>query len=144
MVNCAIKTLKMKKLFFVALLGLLFCNVAVAQDRSTDTIITEAPNKMAQDASNPQYPGGWEAFYKYLYSRLSPPALPTKKHGKLIVSFVIGTDGSVQDVKIIKGLKKDIDLAVVKAFEESIKWKPGTTDGKPVSTPYTMPLTFNN
>ncbi|MEJ8757867.1 TonB family protein [Pontibacter sp. H259] len=61
--------------------------------------------------------------------------------GTMLISFAIKTDGSIANVKIVKGLEPALDKEVVKLFEKAPKQKPTTLyTGKPIESNYTFPL----
>lgn len=64
--------------------------------------------------------------------------------GTLIISFVVGLEGKVEDITLIEGVHPDMDERVMKILKYSPKWKPGIKDGKPVRVKYTLPLVFRN
>lgn len=62
--------------------------------------------------------------------------------GRVIVSCVVETDGSLTDVKIVKGVDTSLDREAIRLVESMPKWKPGKQDGKLVRVKYTFPITF--
>ena len=63
--------------------------------------------------------------------------------GSVMVSFVIDTDGSVSDVKVLRSVNELLDAEAVRVISSSPKWEPGTKDGSPVKVSYQIPVTFN-
>lgn len=92
----------------------------------------------------PEFPGGQEAFFKYVASKIVYPqdCRDNMIQGKVYISFVIDTDGSVSDVIVIRGVHQSIDQEAVRVIKSSPKWKPGTINGKPVKVKYTYPISF--
>ena len=69
----------------------------------------------------------------------------TEKHsgtGKVYLEFLITGDGKTKSVKIIKGINKELDDLAIKLVEQMPSWKPGTLDGKKVSTIYVTTIDF--
>ena len=62
--------------------------------------------------------------------------------GRVYVSFVIDTDGSVCDVAIQKGVHPALDMAAYRAVCSMPKWFPGMSDGKIVRVRHTLPINF--
>jgi len=59
------------------------------------------------------------------------------------VQFVVEKDGSVGEVKIVRGVDKDLDKETVRLCKSLPKFKPGlNAEGKPVRVWYTMPVNF--
>ncbi len=62
--------------------------------------------------------------------------------GTVTVKFVVGTNGGVQEVEVIKGLLPALDQEAVRVIKSSPKWKPAMKDGHPVRMTYTIPVAF--
>ena len=94
----------------------------------------------------PQLPGGGgnTAIVQYIQQQLVYPSVATanRKEGRVFVSFVVTNEGKVQDARIIKGLAKEYDAAVVAAVQQLPKFIPGMQDGKAVGVSFTVPITF--
>ncbi len=74
----------------------------------------------------PEFPGGPNELLKYLASnaRYSDEAKYNGIEGKLKMSFIISKDGSIKDVKVLKGLGGGLDEMGLKLIKEMPKWKP--------------------
>ncbi len=92
----------------------------------------------------PQYTGGEEAMMKYVAENIKYPQAAKDKNigGRVFVSFVIEKDGSVNEVKVMRGIGGGCDEEAVRVIKAMPKWKPGKQDGKPVRVSYMMPITF--
>ncbi|WP_020602061.1 TonB family protein [Spirosoma spitsbergense] len=89
--------------------------------------------------------GGIEALGKFLAQNLRYPAdaQRARVQGRVFISFVINTDGSVADVIVVKGLgfgTEEEAMRVVKATTG--RWKPGVQRGRPVRVKYSLPINF--
>lgn len=93
----------------------------------------------------PQFPGGIEAFYRYLSKNIRYPAAMRDAgvQGKVIVSFVVERDGSLTDLRVTRGVAADIDMEALRVIRESPKWTPGIQNGRPVRVAYSVPIAFN-
>lgn len=93
---------------------------------------------------HPEPPGGMEAFYQYVAQSLTYPAQARQMgiEGKVFVVFIIDTDGSITDVKALKGIGAGCDAAAVNVIANSPKWQPGIHEGKPVKVRMILPVTF--
>ena len=127
----------MKKLFFIALLGLLLSNIAMAQDIPKDTIQRFTPSNLPEGFIEPEFIGGKEAFCKYINDNLI-----TKGVGKMIVQFVVEKDGSLSNIQIIESVDKKTDKRMIKLLKKSPIWTPGYVHEKPVRAMYTLPVTL--
>ena len=85
---------------------------------------------------------GYDAFYAYIYDRLKIPhhLLDQKIDAKIIVSFVVDTDGSLTDVQVLKGFDQKLEEQVVKLLEESPAWKPAWQQGRKVKMRLQLPV----
>ena len=84
------------------------------------------------------------AFSSWVTARLKYPkdALAAHIDGTVLVKFVIGTNGGVQEVELIEGVFPSLDAEAVRVIKSSPKWKPGIKDGKPIRVTYTHPVIF--
>ncbi len=91
-----------------------------------------------------EYPGGIQEVYKHVSTRMQYPKEARKKgiEGKVFVEFVLEKDGSVTNVKVIKGIGGGCDEVAMDAISSLQKWKPGKQRGKPVRQRMVMPLIF--
>jgi protein TonB len=89
--------------------------------------------------------GGIEKFREWVQKRTNYPqtAQDNGIQGKVIITFVVEKDGSVSNVKVMKGVDKILDDEAVKAIESSPKWSPGLQRGKPVRVRFLFPLVFS-
>ena len=62
--------------------------------------------------------------------------------GKVYIQFVIEKDGSITDVKVIRGVDASLDKEAVRVVKSMPKWKPGKQRNKPVRVSYTLPINF--
>ena len=91
----------------------------------------------------PEYPGGQDAMYKYLGKVEYPEVAKDQDiQGKVYARFVVGKDGTVGNIDIIRGLHPSLDSAVVNHLKGMPKWEPGTQRGKPVRVSFTLPINF--
>ena len=92
----------------------------------------------------PEFDGGMKAWYKFIQKNLRYPAnaLENEKQGKVFVSFVVERDGSISDVKVMRGVGYGMDEEASRVIKKSPKWKPGKQAGKPVRVRFNMPISF--
>ena len=97
----------------------------------------------------PEFIGGGKVS-EWVASRLRYPveALKAKIEGRVYVSFVIEADGSVTNVKVLRGLNNSLDNEAIRVIKTMPKWKPGTLwkpeikKHKPVRCFFQMPVIF--
>jgi TonB family protein len=90
----------------------------------------------------PEYPGGTEAFFKFLSKNLKWPKGSEEAMGRVIVSFVIERDGHMSNFKIEKSLGKDLDEEAIRVLKLSPKWTPAVKKGYKVRVKYFVPISF--
>ena len=78
----------------------------------------------------------------YQYLRYPPDAVLNGIQGTVQVNFVIGQDGKVRDVTVVKGVDPLLDEEAVRVVSASPKWRPGRLRGEKVSTSMTIPVEF--
>lgn len=88
--------------------------------------------------------GGGDRFSNWVTRHLVYPkdAKDDRIEGIVYLSFTVDVDGSVKDVKVIKGVCESLDAEAVRVVSSSPKWECGTIDGKPVAVTYTHPIYF--
>ena len=93
----------------------------------------------------PEFPGGMQALMKYLRDNIQYPRISRENNsqGKSYVNFVVNTDGSIQDVEIMKS-SGDVylDKEAVRVVKTMPKWNPGKQAGKAVRVRFTLPVLF--
>ena len=85
------------------------------------------------------------AFYKFLGENIKYPeqAKKTNVQGTVFVSFIIEKDGSVSNVKTVRGLGAGTDQEAERVLGLSPNWVVGIQDGKPVRVKYNIPVKFS-
>ena len=108
--------------------------------------VTEAdPNQIFTSVEqSPEFPGGLDKFYAYLGKTIQYPAIAKENNtqGRVIVTFVCERDGSLTDVKVVRGIGDGCDEEAVRVVKKSPRWKPGIQNGRPVRVQYTVPISF--
>jgi TonB family protein len=92
----------------------------------------------------PEYPGGIEEAMRFVANNVKYPIEAQKKgvQGKVYVSFVIDTDGSITDAKVIRNVSPELDQEALRVVGLMPKWKPGMQRGKTVKVQFTLPINF--
>lgn len=92
----------------------------------------------------PEFPGGIQECMKWLQMNMKYPAIAASNgvQGRVIVQFVVNTDGSIVDSKVIRSVDPHLDKEAIRVVKAMPKWKPGTQRGKPVRVKYSMPIQF--
>ncbi len=90
----------------------------------------------------PTFPGGIELFYKFIAEnyKISEEGLKNKIKGKVFISFMVETDGSLTNFKILKDIDYGTGDEAIRVLSLSPKWEPAKIDGKPVRVMYSLPI----
>jgi TonB family protein len=92
----------------------------------------------------PSFPGGDEARIDFMMKNLKYPEQAKKNgvQGKVFVTFIIETDGSLTNVKVMRGIGAGCDEEAVRVIKLMPKWTPGIEKGKPVKVQFVLPIKF--
>ncbi|HLF33854.1 MAG TPA: TonB family protein [Cyclobacteriaceae bacterium] len=88
--------------------------------------------------------GGMAAFYEYVSKKIKYPSQARRMNieGRVFVEFVVDKDGSLTEVKSIKGIGAGCDEEAVRVIQNAPKWAPGKQRGRPVKVRMVLPIIF--
>lgn len=91
-----------------------------------------------------EFPGGRAAMMQFLANEMKYPidAIKNKIEGKVYLRFVIDTDGSVKNVRVLRGVNAELDAEAVRAVRNMPKWSPGKIDNVGVRSYFDLPVNF--
>ena len=94
--------------------------------------------------SMPCFPGGDVARIKYLNENLKYPksARESSIKGRVFVTFVVEKDGSISNVKILRGIGGGCDEEAIRVIKNMPRWIPGKQRNVPVRVQFNMPIRF--
>ncbi|RIV24916.1 energy transducer TonB [Fibrisoma montanum] len=92
----------------------------------------------------PQFPGGLESLRSFLEKNLRYPAPASRSgiSGRVVVSFVVNTDGRLTDVQVLKGIGFGCDEEALRVVKQMPPWKPGRQSGRMVPVKFNLPIAF--
>ena len=92
----------------------------------------------------PEFPGGRKNLLNYLAKNITYPeeALKAKIEGRVFVNFIVEKDGSISNVKVLRGIGHGCDKESVRVVENMPRWKPGKQKGQPVRVSFNLPIKF--
>jgi len=92
----------------------------------------------------PSFPGGTGALMKYLASHIKYPELAKESgiQGRVFINFVVEPDGTIDNVKVLRGIGGGCDEEAVRVVKSMPKWIPGRQRGKPVRVSFNLPVKF--
>lgn len=88
--------------------------------------------------------GGLKKFYKYIGDNLKYPSQARRMgvEGRVFLQFVVEKDGSITDIKVLKGIGSGCDEEAVRVLKGAPRWTPGKQRGQPVRVRRSIPLMF--
>ncbi|RLD82486.1 MAG: energy transducer TonB [Bacteroidetes bacterium] len=94
--------------------------------------------------SMPEFKGGMAKLYTYLGNNIKYPVMAKESgiQGKVYVTFVVERDGSITDVRLLRGIGGGCDEEAIRVVAGMPSWKPGKQRGKPVRVQYNLPVRF--
>lgn len=92
----------------------------------------------------PSFPGGEGELQKFLMENINYPAIARENNiqGTAALSFVVGKDGSITNVQILKDPGGGCGKEAVRVVQSMPKWTPGEANGNPVKVKFTLPVRF--
>ena len=92
----------------------------------------------------PIFPGGDNGLMTFLKNTIKYPEAAEKagKQGRVVVVFVVNTDGSISDAKVVRSVSEELDAEALRVINAMPKWTPGKQNGKDVRVKFTLPVSF--
>ena len=92
----------------------------------------------------PEFPGGMAQLMKWLTKNLTYPEMAKARQisGRVVVSFIINSDGTVDDAKLLNTVDPMLDREALRVVKMMPKWNPGLSGGKACRTLVHMPVVF--
>jgi len=114
----------------------------IAKTNTAITEETEAPFAVVEQM--PQFPGGESEMMKFIKANLKYPVIAQEMgvSGTVIINFVVGRDGKISRIKVMRGIGSGCDEEAIRVLEKMPAWNPGKQGGKPVLVSYTVPFKF--
>jgi protein TonB len=144
----------MKKIILITLaISSMNCSVSKKKEKNQEAIIHEvvlSPNtpkdKKGEEIftvveKQPEFPGGQKALDDFIKLNLKDSR--KYKKGNVYAQFIIEKDGSITDIKIIRGLSNKQDIEVVRLISTMPNWIPGKQREKKRRVRYVLPVKFN-
>jgi len=110
-----------------------------------DSVVKDNSQVFAAVEQSPSFPGGLDAFYKFLARNTVYPAEMRANNiqGKVIVTFVVEKDGSLSNVRALRGPGYGANEEAVRVVSLSPKWTPGNQNGRTVRVQFTTSIMFS-
>lgn len=127
--------------------------IDVEMKETSETIKVAHVEEIAKEESDeifmiveeqPAFPGGIGAFNQFVVNNMHYPrnARSMGIEGKVFVEAIVGKDGKLTDLKVLKGVGGGCDEEALRVVGLSPSWKPGRQRGNPVRTRMVIPIVF--
>lgn len=92
----------------------------------------------------PEFPGGQAELLKFVAKSIKYPTEAQRRgaQGRVIVKFVVETNGSISNIHVVKGIDPLLDAEAIRVCTTMPTWAPARQEGKAVRCYYTIPVTF--
>ena len=92
----------------------------------------------------PMFPGGMQEMMKFIQSEVKYPKEAQDKglQGRVIVQFVVNTDGSICEDTVVRSVAPSLDAEAIRVVRSMPNWTPGKQKGEPVRVRFTLPISF--
>lgn len=109
-----------------------------------ETVEEEAiPFQLVEE--KPKFNGGdANEFSKWVSNHIEYPEIARENgvSGRVMLQFVVNPDGSISNVKVLRGVEESLDKEAVRVVSSSPKWSPGRQRDRAVKVTYTFPVVF--
>ena len=90
----------------------------------------------------PSFPGGQAALMSWLAENIHYPPTCESISGRVVLSFIVETDGTLSNIQIVRKLDTEFDEEFIRVVKAMPKWIPGKQNGQAVRVKYNLPLTI--
>ncbi len=131
-----------KLLLLIILTHLSFTLSAQTRQQKNDTThkeeVIESPLEVAE------FPGGRRGMMSFFENNIiyPPSAIKDSISGKVRLEFTIEKNGKVKEVKVLKGIRQDLDAEAIRVVKLMPEWKPSLLFGKPIRQKFHIPVKF--
>lgn len=110
---------------------------------ATSGSVSDKIYEMSAVEAKPYFGGGLRKFYEYIGMNFRVPEIEGLK-GKVLVSFVVETDGSLTDIEVLKHIGYGTKEEAIRVLKKCPKWNPATHNGVPVRCVYSLPISIQS
>lgn len=115
-----------------------------------NTVLSGAPDEtngneiISVRDDQPQYPGGEQALMRYMADNIRYPVIAQENgiQGRVVCTFAITKDGSIDNVGVLHGVDPSLDAEAMRIIKMMPKWEPATKQGKTVDTHAMISVVF--
>lgn len=113
-------------------------------EQPQQTLLRPEPGRLRIVEDLPQFPGGASELMKWLTKNLRYPDRAQKRgiEGKVVVQFIVNTDGSLSDIEIAKAADPMLNREALRVMRLMPQWTPGVKNDEPCRTMVSIPIVF--
>lgn len=135
------------KLLISILIIAFICTGKISYSNSISVNLTNIPQEekiYTKVDKMPEYKGGDKELIKFIINNVTYPEDSKSKNiqGKVFISFIVNTDGSLSDYNVEKSVNKELDDEALRVVKLMPVWIPGNEKGKPVKVKMQLPIEF--
>lgn len=113
--------------------------VAVEPD-TLDKFIPKELYTASQVEELPRYSKGMDGLYSFIRTNFKISDADKETKGKIFLSFIVEKDGSLSNIKVVRGINEALNSEAIRVVKASEKWIPGQQNGEKVRVSYTIPI----
>ena len=120
-------------------------NQSTEQDEQGYNSFQESQARVYEEVEEmPSFPGGPDALMKWLSNNVEYPVQAQENgvQGRVIVSFVVETDGRIDEAEVARSVDPYLDREALRAVKSMPRWIPGRQNGECVRVRYNVPIAF--
>ena len=118
---------------------------APVSSQTPSAVTTQSSSDVYEDVVEqaPTFNGDLKAF---LSQNVKYPkkAMENGVQGRVLVSFIVETNGSISNVKVVRSVDPELDAEALRVVKKMPKWIPGMQKGKAVRVRFTLPISFRD
>jgi TonB family protein len=121
-----------------------YVTITEGELKGQEFILTKEEKPLRFVEEMPEPIGGFDVMYTFMNENIKYPAEAREQEiqGQVFLEFVVERDGSITDVKVIKGAHPLLDEEALRVVKLLPAWKPGKQNGEPVRCYYNIPIRF--
>lgn len=122
-----------------------YSNLSFVTHSLKNNIVKQQADKIYTKVDKmPEYKGGDKELTKFIINNITYPESSKSKsiQGKVFISFIVNTDGTLSDYNVEKSVNKELDDEALRVIKLMPVWIPGNEKGKPVKVKMQLPIEF--
>lgn len=120
-------------------------NSSQSYKEQNEKISEKLYDNLSELTTKPEFPGGGSEFNNFINSNIKYPVFAQEKRveGQVVVQFIINTDGTLSDIKVVNSVNFDLDKEATRIISILPNFIPGTINGVPVRVRLNIPINFH-